>query len=392
MRIAYFDCFSGASGDMLIGSLLDAGLALRRLEQELGRLGVSGFELSATKGMKGELSGTKFNVDAKEEHVHRHLHDIVKIIDGSELSGGVKTNSKRVFEHIATVEAGIHQKAIEEVHFHEVGGLDSIVDIVGSVTALELLGIERAYCSKIHVGTGFVKCQHGEIPVPAPATLELLKGLPIYSRGIEAELVTPTGAALLKNLCGSFGAMPAMRIDSIGYGLGSRDLKIPNMLRVLIGETETYSYDHDQVVLLETNLDDMSPEVLDYACEELLRQGALDVFMTPIVMKKGRLGTLLSVLARQENQSACLATVFSETTSLGVRIAHLDRQKLFRKTISLDTRFGQVDAKVASSAKEVKNIAPEYESCRKVAVDQRVPLKQVYDEAKSAARKQILNE
>jgi len=392
VKTAYFDCFSGVSGDMFIGALLDAGLALERLEQELQKINVSGFRVTATKGMKGALSGTKFDVEVDEVHVHRHLRHILEIVDKSALSDGIKTKSKAIFECIATAEARIHQNDVQKVHFHEVGGLDSIVDIVGSVTALELLGIERVYCSKIHVGTGFVKCQHGEIPVPAPATLELLKGLPIYSRGIEAELVTPTGAALLKNLCGSFGAMPAMRIDSIGYSLGSRDLEIPNMLRVLIGETETHEYDHDQVVLIETNIDDMSPEVLDYACEQLMRQGALDVFMTPIVMKKGRLGTLLSVLARQENQNACLGTVFSETTSLGVRIAHLDRQKLLRESIPVDTRFGQVDVKIARSSKEVKNIAPEYESCRKVAVDQSVPLKEVYDEAKSAARKQVLNE
>ncbi len=392
MKTAYFDCFSGASGDMVIGALLDAGLALERLEQELQKINVSGFRLTATRGMKGSLSGVKFDVEVDEGHAHHHLRHILEIVDQSALSDGIKTKSRTIFECIAMAEARIHQSDVEEVHFHEVGGLDSIVDIIGSVTALEQLGIERVCCSRIHVGTGFVKCQHGEIPVPAPATLELLKGLPIYSRGIEAELVTPTGAALLKNLCSSFGAMPAMRIDSVGYGLGSRDLEIPNMLRVLIGETETDEYDHDQVVLIETNIDDMSPEILSGACEVLLRHGALDVWMTPIVMKKGRLGTLLSVLARQENQNACLATVFSETTSLGVRISHLGRQKLLRESISVDTRFGQVGVKIARSSKEVMNIAPEYESCREVAVDQSVPLKEVYDEAKSAARKQVLNE
>lgn len=391
MKTAYFDCFSGASGDMFIGALLDAGLPLERLELELEKIDVSGFRLTAEKGMKRSLSGTKFDVEADEEHVHRHLRHIIEIVDQSTLSESIKTKSKAIFTCIATAEARIHQSNVEKVHFHEVGGLDSIVDIIGSVTALELLGIENVCCSKIHVGTGFVKCQHGEIPVPAPATLEILKGLPIYSRGIDAELVTPTGAVLLKNLCSGFGAMPPMRIDSVGYGLGSRDLEIPNMLRVFIGETETDEYDHDQVVLIETNIDDMSPEVLNYTCAELLRRGALDVWMAPIVMKKGRLGTLLSVLTRQENQNACLATVFSETTSLGVRIEHIERQKLVRESISVKTRFGQVDVKIARSSEEVKNIAPEYESCRQLAVDQSVPLKDVYDEAKSVARKQILS-
>ncbi|MBN1593645.1 MAG: LarC family nickel insertion protein, partial [Candidatus Coatesbacteria bacterium] len=247
MRIAYFDCFAGVSGDMFIGALLDAGLSIDKLNEELTRLNVPGFKISAFRGMKGALSGTKFNIEVNEGHTHRHLRHMIEILDNSELSDATRAKCKAIFKCIAEAEARIHQTDIQKVHFHEVGGLDSIVDIIGSVVALELLGIEEAYCSKIHLGTGFVKCQHGEIPVPAPATLDILKGIPVYSRGIQAELTTPTGAALVKNLCKSFGASPAMKIESIGYGLGTRDLEIPNMLRVLVGEAETQGYDHDQV-------------------------------------------------------------------------------------------------------------------------------------------------
>jgi len=389
VRIAYFDCFSGASGDMFIGSLLDAGLSLDRLEQELRKLKVSGVELSAVKGMKGALSGTKFRVDAGEEHVHRHLGDILKIIDQSELSDAVKAKSKAVFEQVAKVEGGIHQKDAETIHFHEVGALDSIVDIIGSIAALELLGIERAYCSRVHVGTGFVKCQHGEIPVPAPATLALLKGLPVYSRGIEAELVTPTGAALLRNLCVAFGAMPPMKVNAIGYGLGTRDLEIPNMLRVVIGDTDSGEYDHDQVVLLETNIDDMSAELLSAACEALFGEGALDVFVTPTVMKKGRAGFILSVLTSHEKLDDCLRAVFVHTSTLGVRVGEVNRRKLFRESTLVDTEYGQVTVKIGRTSDEIMNVAPDYKSCRDAALRAHVSLKEVYDAATLAARESL---
>ena len=392
MKTAYFDCFSGASGDMFIGALLDAGLALERLDQELQKLNVSGFRLTAAKGMKGALSGTKFDVEVDEKHVHRHLRHIVEIVDQSALSDRIKTRSKAIFECIATAEARIHQSDVQKVHFHEIGGLDSIVDIIGSVTALELLGIERVCCSRIHVGTGFVECQHGEIPIPAPATLELLKGLPIYSRGVEAELVTPTGAALLKNLCDCFGAIPPMRIDDVGYGLGSKDTEIPNMLRVLIGETETDEFDHDQVALIETNIDDMSPEMLSDACEAVRAQGALDVWMTPTVMKKGRPGVILSVLTTHDKLDECLSAIFLHTSSLGVRLNDVNRTKLLRETILIDTRFGQIEVKIGIASGRVLNIAPEYESCHQAARQANAPLKEVHDEATSAARKQLHSE
>ncbi|MBN2208995.1 MAG: nickel pincer cofactor biosynthesis protein LarC [Candidatus Coatesbacteria bacterium] len=250
MKIAFFDCFSGASGDMFVGALLDAGLPIERLDQELQKLAVSGFGLRAKKVQKGALSGTKFDVDVDERHVHRRLRDMLQIVNQSRLCEGVKAKCSDIFEHLARAEASIHDCDVHDVRFHELGNLDSIIDVIASVTALELLGVQTAYCSRIHIGTGFVSCRHGDLPVPAPATLELLKGLPVYSRGIEGELVTPTGAALLRNLCTGFGPMPAMRIESIGYGAGSRDLGIPNMLRVCIGEALADEQDQDQLTLI----------------------------------------------------------------------------------------------------------------------------------------------
>ncbi|MCK4224032.1 MAG: nickel pincer cofactor biosynthesis protein LarC, partial [candidate division Zixibacteria bacterium] len=259
MKIAYFDCFSGISGDMILGALIDAGLDLKELDLELRKLKISGFKLKAEKTEKLGISGTKFKVDVTEHHVERHLKDMIEIVDQSELSDDVKNLSKKIFKELARAEAKIHNKNIEEIHFHEVGGLDSIVDVIGSLIGIEKLGIEGVHSSKVHVGTGFVECEHGTIPVPAPATLELLKEIPIYSKGIKAELVTPTGACILKTLSKSFGVMPEMKMKKIGYGAGSRDLEIPNLLRVYIGETNPCEYEEDEVILIETNLDDMSP-------------------------------------------------------------------------------------------------------------------------------------
>lgn len=236
MKIAYFDCFSGVSGDMILGALIDAGLDIGELESELGKLQISGYELRAERTARRGITGTKFNVDITEQGVERKLKDIVKIVDQSSLDDDIKDLGKKIFKELATVEGKLHGRSIEEIHFHEVGGLDSIIDVLGSLIGIKKLGIEATYSSKIHVGTGFVECQHGVLPVPAPATLALLKGIPIYSKGIEAELATPTGVCILKNLARSFGVMPEMEVEKVGYGAGSRELEIPNLLRVYIGE------------------------------------------------------------------------------------------------------------------------------------------------------------
>jgi uncharacterized protein (TIGR00299 family) protein len=392
MRIAYFDCFSGVSGDMILGALIDAGLDLQQLESELNKLEISGFTLKAERTARKGISGTRFLVHA-EDHIERHLRDIEEIIDHSALGDDIKIASKTIFNDLARAEANIHNKNPGEVHFHEIGGVDSIIDIVGSLLGIKMLGIEAVYASRIPVGTGFVECDHGILPLPAPATLELLKGIPIYASGMEKELVTPTGIAILKNVAKSFGIIPEMRMNRIGYGAGSRDLKIPNLLRVWVGEaTEKREYEEDEIILIETNIDNMNPEFFGYASEKLLERGALDVFMTPIFMKKNRPGTLLSILITPDKLAETLSTVFEETTSLGIRLHRLERKILPRELITVDTIFGRVRVKVNQLSRESKNISPEYDDCKEIAAKQGIPLKQVYEEAKTAARKLLIGE
>lgn len=389
MKIAYFDCFSGISGDMILGALIDAGLDIQEIESELAKLKISGYKLKTQRVVKKGISGTKFIVEIIEQNIERKLKDIVEIVDQSDLSEDIKDLSKKIFKELATVEAKIHNKNIEEIHFHEIGGLDSIIDIIGSVIGIKKLGIEAIYSSKIHVGRGFIKCQHGLIPVPAPATLELLKGVSIFSMGIDAELTTPTGAAILKTLSRSFGGMPEMKVKKIGYGAGSRELEIPNLLRVYVGETSEREYEKDEVILIETNIDNMNPEFFGYISEMLLTQGVLDVFMTPIFMKKNRPATMLSVLTTSDKLDKILSTIFTETTTLGVRIHRLERRKLTREIIKVKTRFGEIKVKVGKVGEMIKNIAPEYEGCKKIAVKQKIPLRDVYEEAKDSARKML---
>jgi len=401
MKIAYFHCFAGVAGDMIVGALLDAGLELADLERELAKLDVGGYRVEARKTEKNGISGTKFEVVTDEADVSRSAAEIVRIVEDSVLDEDVKRASVAILQTLARVEAKIHNASIDEIHLHEVGGLDAIVDVVSSVAGLKLLGIDEVRASSIHVGTGFVECAHGTIPVPAPATLALLEGVPVVSRGIESELATPTGVAIIRTLAagagalltestaepgaGGFGPMPAMRVETTGYGAGSRDLPIPNLLRVTIGQADS-AYEADEVVLIETNIDDMSPEVIGYVCELLLSQGALDVYTTPVFMKKNRPGTLLSVLARPVQEDAVVATLFRETTTLGVRIGRLRRQKLERETVEIDTRFGPVVVKVSRHDGRIANAAPEYESVREIALERGVPLKDVYDEVARAAR------
>jgi pyridinium-3,5-bisthiocarboxylic acid mononucleotide nickel chelatase len=390
LKIAYFDCFSGVSGDMILGALVDAGLGVSDLEAELSYLPVRGFRLQAEKTTRRGISGTKLNVITEEHHTERHLPDMNEIIDRSALSDDIKDSSKSIFAELAGVEARIHHKSVDEVHFHEISGLDSIVDVVGSLVGLKKLGIEAVHASRIHVGTGFIECRHGTLPVPAPATLELLKGVPVYSKGIESELATPTGVAILKSVSKGFGPMPDMTIERVGYGAGSRELEIPNLLRLCIGETCQDRYAGDEVLLIETNIDDMNPEFFGHVSERLLMQGALDVFMTPIYMKKNRPATLFSVLTAKEKLDGILSTVFSETTTLGVRIHSVDRRVLSRETISVRTTLGDVRVKVGRIGGEIKTIAPEYEDCREIAARRGVPLKDVYETAKAACREALL--
>jgi pyridinium-3,5-bisthiocarboxylic acid mononucleotide nickel chelatase len=320
MRTAYFDCFSGISGDMTIGALVDAGASFEALRVQLARLNVSGYELSSEKVTKQGIAGTKVHVRVYEPGAqHRRLRDIELILRGSALASHIQDRALAVFTRLAEAEATIHHTSIDQVHFHEVGAIDSIVDITGSIIGLDLLGVERVLASAVNVGSGFVRAVHGVLPVPGPATAELLKGAPTYARGNDGELTTPTGAALLATLAESFGPLPRLRVGQIGYGAGTKDLPhAPNLLRILIGEDTTRG-DADVITVLEANLDDMNPEWFEYAQEQLFVQGALDVFYTPIFMKKNRPATKLTVLCEIGKVDTLVDTLFQNTSTFGVR-------------------------------------------------------------------------
>lgn len=385
MKSVYFDCFAGISGDMILGALVDAGLPLADLEAELAKLGVDGYTLSAEKAVKNSISGTSVKVMTEEQSAHRHMKDIVEIINASSLSQAVKTLGINVFKTLAEAEAKIHNTTPDKIHFHEVGALDAIVDVMGAVVGLELLGASSVYASPVHVGSGFVECEHGKIPVPAPATLEILRGVPTYSTGIAAELTTPTGSAILTTLADQFGPMPSMTIDSIGYGAGSRDLEIPNLLRLIVGSESVDGYIVDQVELVEANIDDMNPEHYDYVIDRLMAQGALDVTLTPLMMKKHRPATHLSVMVQPSDVQKLIKTLFAETTTLGVRRQTIQRQKLPREVRTVTTPHGEVRVKIAWLDGQVHIVAPEYDGCRKLAEDHGVPLREIYRTAQFAA-------
>ncbi len=395
MKIAYFDCFSGISGDMILGTLVDAGLEIERLKAELARLTFSGYTpgytLKAETVRRRGLRGTHVEVEVSEEGVERHLHEVEEIIEGSDLPDEVKARSLAIFRRLAEAEARVHGIPVERVHFHEVGAMDAIIDVVGAAVGLWLLGIERVYASPVHVGRGTVECAHGTLPVPAPATQELLRGVPIYGRDVEAELVTPTGAAILTTLVEEFGAAPPMKVEHVGYGAGSRDLPLPNLLRVSIGETtkDAEGYEEDVVTVIEANIDDMNPQWYEHVMERLFDAGALDVFLTPIQMKRGRPGVQLSVLVAEKHVADVLDVLFAETTTIGVRMCPMRRWKLGRERVVVETRYGPIGVKIARRGEVVMNIAPEHRECQHVAEEQGVPLKKVYQVALEAARSHV---
>ena len=385
MRIAYFDCFSGASGDMILGSLIDAGLSTRRLREELKKLRLQTVHLKVKKVLKRGISATQVIVEGRsEKRSHRNLKEILRIIERSGAEAEVKEKSKEIFRRIASVEGKIHRTPMEEIHFHELGGLDSIVDIVGSVWGIRQLGIERLYVSKVNVGTGFVKCEHGILPVPAPATLSLMEGKPIYSSGVERELCTPTGAALLTTLASEFGSMPLINIERIGYGAGRDNLPHPNLLRLIIGTSESTS-GKEKVVVIETNIDDMNPQFYDYLIEKLLAMEVLEVFITPILMKKNRPGHLLTIICPSEKLPSVTKFLLRETTTLGLRWHEEERAKTDREILTKETKYGKIRFKLASWEGRVVNLSPEYEDCKRSALEKGVPLKEVFEEAKRVA-------
>lgn len=389
MRIAYFDCFAGASGDMILGALVDAGVRIEELNAEIGRLPLEDISIQAETVTKSGIGGTRITVVAGDSHhhAHRHLQDLEAIVQGSGLNNATQEKCVTVFRKLAEAEARVHRTTVNAVHFHEVGAVDTIVDVVGTVVGLELLGVEVIHCSPMNVGGGMVRCAHGELPVPAPATAELIKGKPVYSSAVNSELLTPTGAVLLTTLASEFGTLPPMTVESTGYGAGSHDLPFPNLLRLFIGESDqvTSGLENDSVMVLEANIDDMNPQLFDFVMEKLFAAGALDVFLTPVHMKKNRPAVLISVVCPIQKQSECTSILLRETTTIGVRWALSHRLKAQRIFKEVHTRYGTVRCKVASGLGGVLNVAPEYEDCKRLAQASRVPLKQVVEEARHLA-------
>ena len=386
MKIAYFDCIAGVSGDMLLGALVDAGLPVESLQEKLTGLTLGNeFELKAYQVSKNGFGATKVDVLVRENQHGRHLAELEAILQKSSLPKHIQEKASGIFRRLAEVEAGIHGQPLEQVHLHELGGVDTLVDVVGTLVGLDELGVERVYASPLPLGRGFVKGAHGQIPLPAPATVALLKDVPVWGSEIEMELVTPTGAVLLSTLCVAFGPIPAMTLTGQGYGAGGRDLPIPNVLRLLLGlqADAGQATGVETLVMLETNVDDNSAEIDGYVMEKLVAAGALDVFFTPIQMKKNRPATLISVLCRPAEENALEMILFRETSTLGVRRQPIERHCLERTSETVDTRFGPVRMKVARLPDGSSKSAPEYEDCKQAAQAHNVPLRVVYEAALS---------
>ncbi len=423
MKILYYDCFCGISGDMNLGALVDLGVDSQYLIGELSKLGLSSeYEIKLQKAQKMGISGTRVDVILKaaqhshdhhnhgetehhhldqedhgpveaeqhHEHHHRNLHDIETIINRSSLSPKVKKSSMDMFMKIARAEAKIHGKSIEEVHFHEVGATDSIVDMVGAAIALDYLGVEKIMASPVQVGGGFVKCAHGLFPVPAPATMEILQGAPIKSGLVQFETTTPTGAAILASNVQEYTDQMNFSVTKIGYGIGHRDLEVPNVLRVCLGLAASKGEEIETQYILETNIDDMNPELYNYVEERLFETGALDVFRTPIIMKKGRSAIKLSILVSAEKTEAVEGTLFRETTSIGLRKYQVGKIMLQRETVTLPTQYGNIRVKKSFYQGIPVKYKAEYEDCRKAAMENHIPIRQVYREVDQTMEKQLM--
>jgi uncharacterized protein (TIGR00299 family) protein len=384
MNLAYFDCFSGISGDMTLGALVDAGCDVARLRSELQALQVPGWELSAEKVWKNGMAATYAKVKTEEQRAHRSLTEVLEILRRSDLAPRVRDRARAVFQKLGEAEARVHDVPLEKIHFHEVGAVDAIVDIVGACIGFHALGIDKFACSPLNVGGGTTKMAHGVLPVPAPATANLLQGKPTYSNGVQRELVTPTGAAIVATLCDTFGPQPPMTVSAIGYGAGTADLEgQPNVLRIMIGESTEKAvpgYD-EEISVIEANLDDMNPQIYGYFLERALAAGALDVYTTPVQMKKNRPGTLLTVLCKPQDTNALTSLIFAETTTFGVRTTNAQRRILPREHVSVSTTFGDVRIKLSRVNGRILHVSPEFEDCRKLAVEKNVPLQQVINEA-----------
>jgi len=390
MKLAYFDCFSGISGDMTLGALVDAGCPVEYLRSELQSLQVPGWTLSAEKVWKNGMAATYVKVQTEDQQKHRSLTAILEILQNSRIAPQVRERAAAIFERLGRAESYVHDAPLEKIHFHEVGAVDAIVDIVGACIGFDALGIAKFASSPLNVGGGTAKMAHGILPVPAPATARLLQGAPTYSNGVQKELVTPTGAAIVATLCGSFGPQPPMTVSSIGYGAGTIDLEHqPNVLRIMIGQAaETsvavpFGFD-EEISVIEANLDDMNPQIYGHFQERALTFGALDVYTTPVQMKKNRPGTLLTVLCKPEDTQKLMDLIFAETTTIGARTYKAQRRVLPRESVTVTTAFGEVRMKVASVNGHIRQATPEYEDCRRLAVEKNVPLQQVITAAQQA--------
>jgi uncharacterized protein (TIGR00299 family) protein len=384
MKLAYFDCFSGISGDMTLGALVDAGCSLELLRAGLQGLQIPGWTISSEKVWKNGMSATFVRVATEDQTKHRSLSAILEIFEKSQLSESVRKNAGAIFRKLGEAEASVHDVPLEKIHFHEVGAVDAIVDIVGACIGFDAFGIERFACSALNVGGGTAKMAHGVLPVPAPATAKLLQGKPTYSNGVQRELVTPTGAAIVSTFCDTFGPQPPMTVSSIGYGAGSIELEgQPNVVRIMIGEAadKVIAGFDEEISVIEANLDDMNPQIYGYFLEKALAAGALDVYTTPVQMKKNRPGTLLTLLCKPQDTNSLMSLVFAETTTFGARTYRAQRRTLPRESVNVHTQFGDVRVKLSRVNGRILHVAPEFDDCRKLAVEKNVPLQRVFNEA-----------
>ena len=414
MKTLYFDCFAGASGNMILGALVALGVDEKELIEQIKLLDIAEFSIEFSTRDKSGIAAVHAEVVFQEEKIHRHLHNIEKIINDSRLSESVKNRAVKIFIKLAEAEAKVHGIDVQKVHFHEVGAIDAIVDVVGACVGFEMLEIERFACSKIHVGSGFVKMAHGKFPVPPPAVAEILTNVPIYSTEIEGELITPTGAAIIATVCEEFGKIPEMRIEKTAYGAGTREYKdFPNALRLILSKSEPsalaggltaqenypqkYINEHElktknqkpktkNLIVIETNIDDLSPQILGFVMERAFEFGCLDCWFTPIQMKKNRPATMVSILCEPEKREDLTALLYTETSTLGVRVKEVERECLPREIVRAETEFGAIDVKIAKYNGEIINMMPEYEQVRKIAFERNVPFRQV----KEAVERQFL--
>ena len=388
MKTLYFDCFAGASGDMILGAMVAAGVDPDELREQLSLLNVDGFRIDFETTDRSGLSATYARVVTTDQKKHRHLSDIRRIIEASGITDAAKDLSIRIFTRLAEAEARVHNDPIEKVHFHEVGALDAIVDVVGAAICFDLLKIDRFVSSPLHVGSGMIEMAHGRFPIPPPAVTELLRGVPFYSGDIKGELLTPTGAAIVTTVCQEYGPIPRIKTDRTGYGAGTREYEnFPNVLRVLIGETELDDAASERLWMIETNLDDVSPQIIGHVMDRIFELGALDCYFTPVQMKKNRPGVLLSVLCKPEDKEAVMKLLFTETTTLGVRSYEVERRALRRSVVQVETQYGPIFVKVAHLNGRVVNEMPEFEQCRAAAIRANVPLKVVEEAARVALAK-----